>query len=212
MLINYEIEQGTDAWLELRAGKFSASNASIFVGDVKNKGFTDLIKTAAWGRAFGAANEPTYKSASMLRGNELEPEARNWYIFNQGVLVREAGFVQRQDAPHCGWSPDGLVFQDGALVGGIEIKCLEHKAFMDVLADEKIPSVYIYQCQWAIWIGRLEWLDFVAYHPQFGGIVIRCHADSDIISRFEQRLPVAEKMVDDWLVKLGKKQEFEITF
>ena len=209
MLIHYDIEQNTPDWDVVRAGKFSSSSASTFLSGEKTEGFSNLAKTVAWGRKYGPADEPSFKNKSTERGHLLEPEARDWYIFETGNAVIEAGFVEPQLNSHFGWSPDGLVFDaGGVLAAGIEIKSLEHKAFMDMLKTRKVPSVYVYQVQWAMWVAKLQWLDFIVYHPQASGLIIPCYPDQEIFARFEERLPIAEALVQEWIaILVGGNQE-----
>lgn len=199
MIIHHDIQQGTPGWNQIRAGKFTASAAAVFVGGEKTEGLKNLIKTVAWGQVFGHADEPSFSNKSTDRGHQLEPEARDWYMFETGNIVGEVGFVDSSDFESVGWSPDGLIFESQKLIGAIEIKCLEHKAFMDVLKSREVPSVYKYQTQWAIWVGKLQWLDFVVYHPQFGGLIIRCYPDVEVHNRFIERLQTTKPLVNEWV-------------
>lgn len=199
MLIHSEIIQGTDEWDVIRGGKHSASNASIFVSGESTEGFKNLMKSIAWCRKHGFSDDPSFKNKTTQRGHDLEPMARDWYAFETGNTVIEVGFVEQHENSIVGWSPDGLILISGEVVGAIEIKCLEHKAFLDVWKKRSVPSVYVYQVQWALWVSKLPRLDFVVFHPQHGGIIIPVYPDLEMFARFEERLPIAEKLIAEWL-------------
>ena len=81
--------------------------------------------------------------------------------------------------PWLGASPDGLIAQNGELLGGIEIKCPYSKRHMLVsescedknffmVNTELGPTLkkshyYYYQCQGVMNIVGLQWMDFVVY-------------------------------------------------
>lgn len=117
-----EIQQGTDAWLEKRLGKFTASDFHIMLGKSQTK--IDKLWEIVAERMLGDTDQEPYSSYAMERGKILEVEARRTYAFANEILVDETGFVEPdEDNPwfsYVGCSPDGLVGEDGL----IEIKCL----------------------------------------------------------------------------------------
>lgn len=188
-------------WMAIRSGKWTASHAAAIMSKIGERGgmtlgLQDLVKSVAWGRVYGADNEPRYQSSAMQRGNEMEAEARDWYAFTSDALIDEVGFVEHATIPHVGWSPDGLFAVDTA---GIEIKCLLHKAWMDVKRTHQVPPEYRWQCRWAMWVGQLESLDFIAYHPQAGGIVIPCEVTGDEKQQMADRVELLEVRVAEWI-------------
>jgi len=200
-IIHREFAQHSDEWHAIRAGKWSASNAGTIMSKIGErggltKGLDDLVKTVAWGRVYGPSNEPRYQSAAMDRGNEMEAEARDWYAFASDALVEEVGFVEHATIPHVGWSPDGLFDGDKS---GLEVKCLLHKAWMEVKRTGKVCSEYRWQVKWACWVGQLEALDFIAYHPQAGGIVIPCEVTDSEKQQMAERVQLLETRVDEWI-------------
>lgn len=191
-MIHRGIEQGTPEWFALRAGKFSASRAAIVMGGLDTSGLAGYIQDLAWERVYGPIPEG-FKSDAMKRGNEVEPEARDWYAFEKGVSVEEVTLVEH-DALNAVWSPDGLVGR-----GAIEAKSPRHKAWMEVKRTGKVPSEYRWQCKWAMWVGGLEWLDFIAYQPQAGGIIIPCEVSEAEKEQMAERVAVLEPKVQAWV-------------
>jgi hypothetical protein len=159
-MIEYRVEQNTEEWYELRKGIPTASSASKLVsnGGKLSEQITDYgHKMAA---EIAGARIEGYTSASMQRGHDLEPEARAQYAFEKATVDHSVGII-KNDEQTFGYSPDGLVGDDGL----IEIKCLEIKGYMKALIGKKTPTDYIAQCQSALWITGRKWIDLVIYMP-----------------------------------------------
>lgn len=166
------MEQGTETWFAARAGKLTGSRFAALMSS--GKGHDDLIKDLAWERYTGKCIE-TYCNDAMRRGTELEPEARRWYSFITDTDVTEDGFIVHDSIPNVGVSPDGLIGGDGL----IEIKCPGHRAHIETLEKNKIPSQYRWQVQGQLWVCGRRWLDFISYHPEHVGVIIRVLPSAD---------------------------------
>lgn len=169
------------------------------MGGLETSGLQSLIKDLAWERVYGS-EESTFKSPAMERGNELEAEARDWYAFAKDIVVEQVGFVAHDKLPFVGWSPDGI-----ALPHAIEVKCPLHKAWMEVKRTQQVPAEYRWQCRWAMWVGELESLDFVAYHPKAGGLIIPCELTNAERDQMAARVSILEPKVQAWVDILTKK-------
>lgn len=191
-----EVQQGTPEWHALKAGHWSSSEAAIIMGGPETKGIDGLIKRIAWERVNGPPEEERYKSKAMERGHLVEPAARDWYAFREFVVIEQMGFVQHASLPWVGWSPDGLHLGRRR---GIEAKSPLHAAYMDTLRHRKVPACYLWQCRWACWVGQLEAIDFVAYHPTMGGIVVPFEVTPDDCDRMTARVWQLEKKVAEWV-------------
>jgi len=155
--------------------------------------------------------EDTPMTSDMWRGVEAEPFAREKYAEHYAP-VTEVGFMVREaDDWRLGYSPDGLVGDDGL----IEIKAPRAKThFRTILADE-VPSHYMAQCQAGLLVSGRKWLDFVSFvggmplyrkrvepDPQwFDAITAACIAfeanAAQIVADYEARvdgLPMTERI------------------
>jgi len=195
-----DIVQGEPEWHAIRAGKWSASKAAIAMGGLDTKGIADLVKDIAWERTFGPTPSG-YKSAAMMEGTEREPEAREWYCFERGIVIEEVGFVAHASIEHVGWSPDGINDRHG-----IEIKNPQHRAWMEVNRTRKIPAEYRWQTRWAMWVGELETLDFIVYHPAAGGIVIAAEVTESEKQQMAERVEILERRVADEIALLTDRK------
>lgn len=194
-IYHYDIVQGTPEWTAIRAGKWSASMGAVIMGGLDTGGLADYIKDIAWGRVFGPPDKG-FKSKAMDRGHETEPDARDWFAFERDIVVEECGFVEHSTIPFLGWSPDGLF--DGAK-GAIEAKCPLHKAWMETKRTGKIPAEYRWQCKFAQFIGELDELQFIAYHPLPGGLIVPSEITDEEKERIAERITVLEPKVLQWV-------------
>lgn len=194
-IFHWSIEQHSPEWYAIKAGKWSASNAAKIMGGLDTAGLAALIQDIAWERVYGPSQEERFKSTAMNRGTEMEPESRDCYAFERDVIVRECGFVEHSDIPNVGWSPDGLVH----LRHGIEAKNPGHRAWMETKRTGKIPSEYRWQCKWGLWVGDLQSLDFIAYRPEAGLIVIPAEVTESEKQQMAERVALLETKVAAWI-------------
>lgn len=157
-MIVHNIDQRSEEWYDLRKGKMTASNASTIAANGKG------LETYIYGLMAEkySNNHEDYKSKDMLRGVELEDQARMTYEIEYSS-VQQVGFVEMDEYTGC--SPDGLVGD----YGGIEIKCPNDANYFRLLIDDEkaIDSKYIWQVQMCLLItGREKW-DLVFYNTNF---------------------------------------------
>jgi hypothetical protein len=173
-------EQGTEAWLQSRLGKPSASGFGKLITrtgkpSTQAEGY---INQLIFEKLSGKIPE-TYKSPAMERGNELEPEARENFEFINDISVKQVGFVQNDELTY-GCSPDGLIVADN---GGLEIKCPLGQTMVKYMRDEQeLVKAYWQQIQGSMWVtGASHWYAF-AYHPETKHVQVRVERDNDYIS------------------------------
>lgn len=198
-----DIVQGSDEWHAIRAGKFSASKGAVIMGGLDTSGLASYLKDLAWERVYGPS-EAGFKSKAMERGNLVEPDARSWYAFDRDLIVEEVGFVDHGEIPNFGWSPDGL---HSKRKGAIEAKCPLHKAWMEVKHKGKVPAEYRWQCRIAQTVGRLDSMDFVAFHPQAGGLVVPCEITEGERDQIAARISTLEPKVQAWVDIITDRKE-----
>ena len=194
-IYHFDIVQGSPEWHAIKTGKWSASVAAVIMGGLDTLGIESLVKDIAWGRLFGETDAGFTGNKATQRGHTFEPEARDWFAFERDVVVEECGFVEHATAPNVGWSPDGLHSKRRR---GIEAKAPLHKAFMDMLRTGKVPSEYRWQTKWACWVGDLDGLDFVGYHPKAGGLIVPVEITDADKDQMAARVLLLERRVAEW--------------
>lgn len=103
--------------------------------------------------------EDTPMSRDMFRGVWAEPFARDLYSGHYHQAV-PCGFMRREeDGWTLGYSPDGLVGDDGL----IEIKAPRSRTQLLTVVSDEVPAHYMAQCQAGLLVSGRNWLDFVSY-------------------------------------------------
>ena len=133
-----------------------------------------LIHTLAAERIAGRG-EDTPMTSDMWRGVDSEPYAREAYEKHAGVNVVEIGFQIREfDGVRLGYSPDGLVNDDGC----IEIKAPRAKSHVATAIAGEIPAQYMPQVQAALFVSGRAWCDFVSFSGGLHLYPVRVYPDA----------------------------------
>jgi len=178
MIIHRNIEQNTEAWHKLRHGKLTASDFKSLITEKTQKITSDTkIKDLAYKKAvetifnykeWEEANEEViFNSFDIERGNRLEPIARQEYEARTLKPVEEVGFIESDDGL-LGYSPDGLVGEDGL----IEIKAPRKSKHLETIFKNKVPLEHIAQIQGGLYLSGRKWLDFISYNENCNNLKI----------------------------------------
>lgn len=211
MTIYIDCEQGTERWLQARAGVCTASRFSDArsrmkqnrngkkVGDTTDAALS-YAQLLAIERIAGEPLDSTFETLAMRRGRELEPVARRRYEEETGNMVESAGIVLTDDY-RFGYSTDGRVHGEN---GRVEIKCpmAADKVAGVWLDPEPVIAEYLDQCHGGMWIEQLDWIDLVVYTPWLACVgkdlfIHRIHRDQDYIDALEADLLEFIRMVND---------------
>jgi hypothetical protein len=193
--------QGSEAWLESRLGRPTASNFGKLItptgkASTSAEGYiNELIAQKITGEI-----PEFFKSEAMQRGNDLEPSAKALYEFTRDVEVVEVGLCLH-DSLECGASPDGLIDDDG----GIEIKCPLPHTHVAYLRDGNMPLKYVPQTQGCLWITQREWWDFMSYHPSMEDLIVRVYRDEAYIKKLADLVTRAVEIIETESSKWSRK-------
>lgn len=171
-----DIEQGTGEWLQARCGILTASVIGQLVTPTLKVANNDTSRgvalTLAAERITGHV-EYVHPTFDMQRGTEQEPYAREAYAEHYAP-VDEVGFiVRKQDGWQLGYSPDGLVGEDGL----IEIKSRKPKKHVQTILSGKPPAENMAQLQTGLFVSGRAWIDYVSFCPGMPLWVSRVHPD-----------------------------------
>lgn len=168
-----DCEQKTPEWYAARCGIPTASGFDkiITTKGEQSKQRTKYMYQLAGERVAGVSEE-TYQSAAMIRGIEIEEEARDFYEFTTGEIVTKVGFCV-SECGRFGASPDGLVGEDGLL----EIKCPTLAVHVGYLLENKLPTDYFQQTQGQLLVTGRKWSDFISYYPGIKPLMLRVFPD-----------------------------------
>lgn len=187
-MIILDCEQYSPEWWAARVGIPSASCFDqIVCNDGKpSKQRRKYLLTLAGERLLGEKAE-TYQSAVMVRGMEMEAEARAFYEFSRNVEIRTVGVAFRDENRTVACSPDGLV----SGCGGLEIKCPSlHTHVEYLLNNKKLLSEYFQQVQGSLWVTGREWWDLMSYFPGLPPVILRVEPDKEFQANLGRELHV----------------------
>lgn len=155
-------EQGSDAWLQERCGKVTASRIADLMAirrDGKPSADRANYRAQLVCERLTGCVQASYTNAAMIHGTETEPEARRAYEFYRDRDVQQVGFVPHPSIAMAGASPDGLVGEDGLL----ELKCPNSATHIETLTGGTIPDKYVKQMQFQMACTGRQWCDFASY-------------------------------------------------
>lgn len=180
----YNVEQGSNAWHELRIGRITGSRFSDLMAGESTATYKGLIYEMI-GQILSETTEESYSNQYMERGKELEPEARQFYEEQNDLIVEEVGFVTNLDIypEYIGVSPDGVIDK-----GLLEIKCPIMKTHIGYLESGKLPSAYKWQVQGQLLITGQEFCDFMSYYPGIKPFIITVEPDKEMHEQLLERI------------------------
>lgn len=173
------VEQGSDAWLQLRCGKLTASEMKLIVTPTLKIADNDKTRAHLYELAAQRVTEfvePHYVTDDMMRGREDELDAKLKY--NEKIApLTDTGFITNDKWGFTlGYSPDGLVGTDGL----IEVKGRRQKFQMQTIVENKLPEDYFLQVQTGLLVSERAWLDFISYCGGMGMFVLRVYPDEKV--------------------------------
>ena len=194
---NYiEIKQYIDGlvnplWLQMRLGCVTGSKiydvvTKRKVGDKSKplQAYIDCITDMV----YEIENEVTaenYVSYWMKRGIENEPLARNAYEVDYGLEVdTRIGFITHPTIKMAGYSPDGLIGEDGLL----EIKVPAPQTHWKYVIAGEAPEEYVPQMMWGLACTGRQWCDFFSHNPdvrKHQNLRVRLYRNEPLIASME---------------------------
>lgn len=177
MLEILDCEQNSEAWYQARTGLPTASMFGTIMATGKGGGESKtrrsyLMRLA--GEILTGVPEESYQNADMIRGHQMEPEAREAYAFVTDAEPTLVGFIRNGSK---GASPDALIGANGLL----EVKTKKASILVDLHVTGGFPSEHKAQCQGALWVAEREWIDLACYWPGLPIFIKRMHRDEAYI-------------------------------
>ena len=194
MIIIDDIDQTTEEWFKLKAGVPGASSFNRIVtpkGDPSDSRQDYLYELA--GERISGFQEEGYTSYDMRKGIEMEPEARLCYEYVTGDVVKQVGFVFKDEKRNVGCSPDALIFDPDDLVDpvcGLEIRCGKMKTHVKQLLTEDFPKDKFQQIHGSMWVCNFHSWEFIAYHPGMAEFRLTVRRDYKFTSALEHEMEI----------------------
>jgi putative phage-type endonuclease len=192
-MIIHDVEQRSEEWFRLRLSIPTASEFKRIVTpggklSTQCEGYLDEL-LAEW--ILGTPLE-NFSSEWMVRGQELEPQARQAYEFMTDQKVVKIGFVTT-DNGLIGCSPDGFVGDKRLL----EIKSPSEKVHVGYMRHREVDAEYRPQIQGQLWVCEREAQDVLSYHPRLPAVIVPVVRDEAYIALLAKALDqFTEKMLE----------------
>ena len=158
------IEQGSNAWHQMRLGKVTASRVADILAKTKtgpSASRQNYLIELAIQRTTGIIQE-SYSNSSMEWGTQTEPQARVAYEVNTNNFVDQVAFIDHPNIAWFGCSPDGLVSDRGL----VEIKCPNSATHWEYFKSKEPPKKYFIQMQAQMAVTDRDWCDFISFDPR----------------------------------------------
>jgi putative phage-type endonuclease len=183
------VEQGSKEWHDLRKTKITATDACVIMqaSPWKTKQQLYYEKTAV--------DYEVVTNERMQRGLELEPIAREAFIFETGTFVTPAVVVKDWAMA----SLDGIT-KDGSYI--IEIKCPSPK-YHEIALQGRVPDHYYPQLQHQMYVTDLQEAGYVSFDGE-DFVCIKVKRDDAYIEKMVEE----EKKFYECLVNRTPPQEF----
>ena len=179
------MQQGSPEWRAIKAGKLSGSRFRAVMDLNKrngkpNKPRRDLIADLCRELETGLLTE-IEPNEYMAHGTRCEPMACALYEWERDVAVEHAAWIPHPTIDYVGFSPDGLIGDDGMLE--IKSPALEPRHLRTVESG-KCPDDYVAQVQGGLWVTGREWCDFVSFwEPTHEICIVRVERDQQYIDK-----------------------------
>ncbi len=169
--------QGSEDWFAARLGMLTASEVAHIITPTGTPAKNEKMRAHAYellAQRITGHIEPRYISDDMLRGHDDEVDARVLYS-HRYAPVAVCGFMVREfDGFRIGYSPDGLVGEDGV----IEVKGRRAKLQIATIIEDAMPPEHAVQVQTGLLVSGRSWCDFLSYSGGMPMAVYRVDADA----------------------------------
>lgn len=166
------LNQGTWEWKQFRKGTVGSSDAPAIMGVSP---WSNPVKL--WEEKIGIRDEP-HMTERMLRGHDLEEEARYHFEKEMGITVMPATYLHEKHD----WmsaSLDGISFDEKIAV---EIKCpgmADHNAAL----QGKIPEKYYPQLQHQMAVAGVGNMFYMSYEDPTSHSILKVERDDAYVNR-----------------------------
>lgn len=199
-----DLIQGSDEWGAVRCGLLTASEMKLIVTPTLKSASNDKERAHLYellAQRISRYVEPSYIGDDMLRGYDDEIEARALYSKNYAPIV-DMGFITNDKWGFTlGFSPDGLVDEDGFVECKSRRQKYQVQTMIECLPDTRIPIDYLLQEQTGHLVSERAWCDFISFSGGLPMITMRVYPDPVVMDAILQAAGAFEKrLADKWAI------------
>lgn len=216
MSITYhkEMVQGSEAWHAARCGLLTASEMHLIVTPTLRAASNDKERSHLYellAQRITKHVEPRYISDDMLRGQDDEITAGELYAKHYAPIQRVGFVTNNKWGFTLGYSPDGLVGDDGLIEGKSRNQKHQIRTLVDFVSTDSIDPDFKIQVQTGLMVTERKWCDLISYCGGLPMATVRVYTDEEIqvailsaATGFEARLRAAHKKFDEVLVSTAR--------
>jgi len=198
-----DLIQGSEEWHAARCGLLTASEMKLIVTPTLKAASNDKERAHLYellAQRITKYVEPRYVSDDMLRGQDDELLAVELYEKTYGPVER-VGFVTNDKWGFTiGYSPDGLVGDDGQIEGKSRRQKYQIQTIVECVYFDQIDADFVIQVQTGLMVTERKWCDLVSYCGGLPMATVRVFPDEKIqaairmaAAAFEARLESAKE-------------------
>jgi len=192
------VQQGSEEWFTARCGIPTSSNFDkiVMTNGKPSKQRDKYLYQLAGERVAGKQAE-TYQNATMIRGIEMEAEARQLYEVITGGNVEQVGLCITEGKAIYAASPDGLI-KDGL----VEIKSPLIHTHVSYLINGGLVKDYFQQLQGQLLVTGRKWVEVMSYYPGLKPLLVPVDRDEVFLKALQVELEVFCGELDELAKKL----------
>jgi len=181
--VHAEVVQGSEEWAALRCGLLTASEMKHIITPTLKVADNDKSRGHLYellAQRITKYVEPAYVSDDMLRGISDEIDALDVYAKNYAP-VETVGFITNDKWGFTiGYSPDGLIGDDGQVECKSRNQKLQIKTLIDYVPNDAIDPDFMIQVQTGLMVSERKWCDLVSYCGGLPMATVRVFPDGKI--------------------------------
>ena len=178
-----EMIQGTEEWFAARCGLLTASEMHLIVTPTLKAASNEKERIHLYellAQRITGYVEPDYVSDAMLRGQEDEIDASALYDKTYAPITRVGFITNDKWGFTLGYSPDGLVGDDGLLECKSRAQKYQIRTIVDFVSNETIDPDFMIQVQTGLLVSERNWCDLVSYCGGLPMATVRVFPDAKI--------------------------------
>ena len=202
MKIIRDIEQGSEAWFQLRAGSVGASSLDkIITSTGKRSTQRKKYMYQLAGEEITGQKAESYTSAAMEEGIRREAEARELFELIHDVEVEQVALIIPDGDPGFHVSPDGIL-KNQSIRTGFEMKNPNMATHVEYLLKGVLPTKYKLQVQMCMYVSGFKYWYFMSYYSGLKPFIIKVGRDEGLIKIIGEELKLFVKEVNEIVSKI----------
>jgi hypothetical protein len=204
IIYHHNLVQGTDEWFAARLGMITSSvvknlvttkTLKVSTAETAKKHMWELLAQRITGNV-----DPSFDGWNVQRGHEEEVQACIEYG-RHFAPVDACGFITNdQWGFPLGYSPDGLVGDDGLVECKSRIQKYQAQLVVEHLPNGTIPDEFVLQVQTGLLVTGRKWCDFLSRSNGWSLVRIRVYPDPAVQAAILVAAKTIEAQLQAWQI------------